>query len=101
MLSLSRALSWVSLPSGWRSWLAWVTLPLSTAAHKFADRPAGDEVDRMSIDAIGIHIGPLTFRFYGFILMAGAIAAAYLGRRMIAKMGEKEPDIALDALFWG
>jgi len=54
----------------------------------------------MSIDAIGIHIGPLTFRFYGFILMAGAIAAAYLGRRMIAKMGEKEPDIALDALFW-
>lgn len=35
----------------------------------------------MSIDTFGIHLSPLYMRFYGLILMAGALAGAYLAAR--------------------
>jgi len=54
----------------------------------------------MAIDAYGIHIGPLYFRYYGMILVSGAFAATYLARRLAARMGLKDPDIAWDALIW-
>ena len=54
----------------------------------------------MAIDSYGIHIGPLYFRYYGMILVFGAFAATYMGRRLAAKMGLKDPDIAWDALIW-
>jgi len=51
------------------------------------------------IDAYGIHIGPLYFRFYGIILMLGALAAALVARRMIRRDG-RDPDLVWDALMW-
>ncbi len=54
----------------------------------------------MSIDPYGITIGGLTFRFYGMILMGGALAATLLARRMLRDMKFKDPDIAWDALLW-
>jgi phosphatidylglycerol:prolipoprotein diacylglycerol transferase len=54
----------------------------------------------MTFDAYGIHLGPLYFRYYGMIIMFGAICAAYLGRWLAGQMGEKDPDIAWDALIW-
>jgi len=32
----------------------------------------------MSIDSLGIHLGPLYIRFYGVIIVTGAIAGGYL-----------------------
>ncbi len=52
------------------------------------------------IDAYGIHIGPLYFRFYGIILMLGALAAAMVARRMMRRDG-RDPDLVWDALMWG
>lgn len=54
----------------------------------------------MSFDAYGVHLGPLYFRYYGMIIMFGAACAAYLGRWLAGQMGEKDPDIAWDALIW-
>src|SRR3989304_6555866 len=54
----------------------------------------------MSIDAYGIHLGPLYFRFYGIILMTGALAAAYLAQWMLNQKGE-DRGLAWDALIWG
>jgi phosphatidylglycerol:prolipoprotein diacylglycerol transferase len=54
----------------------------------------------MSFDTYGIHLGPLYFRYYGMIIMFGAVCAAYLGRWLAGQMGEKDPDIAWDALIW-
>lgn len=53
----------------------------------------------MSVDSFGIHLGPLYFRFYGLIIMAGAVAGAYLARWKLKKDGE-EPDLIWDALMW-
>jgi len=54
----------------------------------------------MVVDAYGIHVGTwLYFRFYGMILMAGAVAAAYLARRMLRRMG-RDPEIVWDGLLW-
>jgi phosphatidylglycerol---prolipoprotein diacylglyceryl transferase len=53
----------------------------------------------MSIDAYGIHLGPLYFRFYGMILMTGAVAAAYLAAWMLRKM-KRDPEIVWDGLIW-
>ena len=52
------------------------------------------------IDAYGIHLGPLYFRFYGIILMLGALAAALLARRLMRRDG-RDPDLVWDALIWG
>ncbi|OGO17058.1 MAG: prolipoprotein diacylglyceryl transferase [Chloroflexi bacterium RBG_16_48_8] len=54
----------------------------------------------MTFDAYGIHLGPLYFRYYGMIIMFGAVCAAYLGRWLAGQMGEEDPDIAWDALIW-
>lgn len=51
------------------------------------------------IDSYGIHIGPLYFRFYGMIIVSGAIIGAYLGRRILRKMGQ-DPDLVYDGLIW-
>jgi phosphatidylglycerol:prolipoprotein diacylglycerol transferase len=51
------------------------------------------------IDAYGIHLGPLYFRFYGIILMVGALAAAVLARRMMRRDG-RDPDLVWDAFMW-
>jgi len=51
------------------------------------------------IDAYGIHLGPLYFRFYGIILMLGALAAVYLIRWMMRRTG-RDPDLAWDAFMW-
>jgi phosphatidylglycerol:prolipoprotein diacylglycerol transferase len=53
----------------------------------------------MSIDPYGIHIGALYFRFYGMILMLGAVVAAYVGYRLLRRMGQ-DPEIVWDGLIW-
>ncbi len=54
----------------------------------------------MSIDPYGIHIGSyLYFRFYGMIIMVGAIAAAYLARHIL-KLSGRDPEIVWDGLIW-
>ncbi len=53
----------------------------------------------MSIDAYGIHLGPLYFRFYGMILMTGAVVAAYLAAWMLRKRNH-DPEIVWDGLIW-
>jgi len=54
----------------------------------------------MTFDSYGVHLGPLYFRYYGMIIMFGAVCAAYLGRWLAGQMGEKDPDIAWDALIY-
>ncbi len=53
----------------------------------------------MSIDQLGIHIGPLYVRFYGILLMSGVVAAAYLAERE-AKRRKMKVDFLWDSLFW-
>lgn len=53
----------------------------------------------MSVDAYGIHFGPLYFRFYGMILMSGALVAAYLAAWMMRRM-KRDPEIVWDGLLW-
>jgi len=70
------------------------------------------------VDAYGIHIGPLYFRFYGLIIMLGAVLAAFLARRLLIgetrqlpsgalrkiapgrKAWLENPDLVWDALLW-
>ena len=47
----------------------------------------------------GFHIGPLNLRFYGVILMFGAMLAAVLAQRLLKREG-KDPEIVWDALIW-
>lgn len=53
----------------------------------------------MSIDGQGIHIGFLYFRFYGMLIMFGAVLAAWLAQRMLRKMGQ-DPEMVWDGFFW-
>ena len=53
----------------------------------------------MSIDQLGIHIGPLYVRFYGLILMLGVLAGAYLAERE-ANRRKMNSDFLWDSLFW-
>ena len=53
----------------------------------------------MSFDAYGIHIGFLYFRYYGMIIMFGAVVAAVLSQRMLRKSGI-DPDLVWDGLIW-
>lgn len=48
---------------------------------------------------MGFQIGPLTFRWYGVILMFGAIAGAYLAQRE-ARRRKQDPDAVWDGLIW-
>lgn len=47
----------------------------------------------------GFHIGPLFVRFYGIILMLGALAAAWLAERLARQRG-KNSEVVWDALIW-
>jgi phosphatidylglycerol:prolipoprotein diacylglycerol transferase len=53
----------------------------------------------MSFDSYGIHLGPLYVRFYGMIIMAGAVAATYVARWMLRKT-DKDPELVWDGLLW-
>src|SRR4030042_5280654 len=53
----------------------------------------------MSIDQYGIHIWLLYIRWYGMILMAGAVAAAFLAEREARRRGLKS-EFFWDALIW-
>jgi phosphatidylglycerol:prolipoprotein diacylglycerol transferase len=47
----------------------------------------------------GIKIGPLTITYYGIVIMAGALAAAWLCDREARRRGENS-DFVWDALIW-
>ncbi len=53
----------------------------------------------INIDPQGIHIGVLYFRYYGMLIMFGAVLAAWLTQRMLRKMG-KDPEMVWDGFFW-
>jgi phosphatidylglycerol:prolipoprotein diacylglycerol transferase len=53
----------------------------------------------MSIDNLGIHIGPFDFRFYAMALTAGIIAAAFLIAYR-AKQAGKDPDFVWNGLIY-
>lgn len=47
----------------------------------------------------GFYIGPLYIRFYGILIMLGALAATYLAAHEAKREGEN-PDLAWDMLIW-
>ncbi len=51
------------------------------------------------IDRYGIHIGPLYLRFYGIIIMFGALMAALLAQRLLRKR-KQDPELVWDGLIW-
>lgn len=53
----------------------------------------------MSVDQIGIHIGPLYLRFYALILVSGAFLGGYLASVEARRRGEN-PENVWDALIW-
>lgn len=54
----------------------------------------------MSIDALGIHFGSLIYlRFYGIILVSGAMAGAYIAAVEAQRRGI-DPNYVWDALIW-
>ncbi|MBI3241736.1 MAG: prolipoprotein diacylglyceryl transferase [Chloroflexi bacterium] len=53
----------------------------------------------MSIDALGIHLGPLYLRFYGVILVGGAMVSAYVASLEARRKG-LNPDYVWDGLIW-
>lgn len=62
-------------------------------------------MDQFGVDfqSLGVQFTVLgfsfTFRYYGMILMTGAVAAAFLASRLL-KSDRKDPDIAWDGLIW-
>lgn len=50
-------------------------------------------------DEYGIHLGPLYFRYYGIIIMLGALAATSLAGRLLRRKGY-DSSLAWDALLW-
>ncbi|MBI4315981.1 MAG: prolipoprotein diacylglyceryl transferase [Chloroflexi bacterium] len=54
----------------------------------------------MSIDSLGIHIGTLLYiRFYGIILVTGAVIGTYLASTEARRKGQ-DPNLVWDALVW-
>ena len=54
----------------------------------------------MSIDSLGIHIGTLLYiRFYGIILVTGAVIGTYLASTEARRKGQ-DPNYVWDALVW-
>ena len=53
----------------------------------------------MSIDSVGIHIGPLNIRFYGLLILTGIILATNAAVWM-AKRDGKDPNHIWDGLIW-
>lgn len=55
----------------------------------------------MSFDPYGITIGPLTFHYYGLLIMIGAVVGTFVARRIWSEMqSENDPDLVWDALVW-
>lgn len=48
---------------------------------------------------MGFNVGPFYIRFYGIILMVGAVAAAFLAEREARRRGEKS-EVVWDGLIW-
>jgi phosphatidylglycerol---prolipoprotein diacylglyceryl transferase len=53
----------------------------------------------MYTDTYGIHLGFLYIRYYGIILMVGALIGAFLAERLARRRG-LDPDIVWDGLLW-
>lgn len=53
----------------------------------------------MSIDAFGIHLGPLYIRFYGLLIVGGLLLAASLAAWMARRDG-RDPDHVWGGLTW-
>ncbi len=53
----------------------------------------------MSVDDLGIHLGPLHIRYYAVLLLAGILAAAVLIARRARRRGE-DPEHLWNGLFW-
>jgi phosphatidylglycerol:prolipoprotein diacylglycerol transferase len=51
------------------------------------------------IDRYGIQIGPLNLRFYGIIIMFGALMATLLAQRLLRRK-KHDPEIVWDGLIW-
>ena len=47
----------------------------------------------------GFNLGPLYIRFYGIILMVGALAAAWLSEREARRRGQ-DSELVWDGLVW-
>ncbi len=54
----------------------------------------------MSIDSLGIHLGPLYLRYYGLIVVGGAMLGAYVASLEARRRG-LDPNFVWDALIWG
>jgi phosphatidylglycerol:prolipoprotein diacylglycerol transferase len=48
---------------------------------------------------LGFHIGPIFIRFYGLIIMVGALAGSWLAVRG-AKLRDQDPELVWDGLVW-
>ena len=53
----------------------------------------------MLIDALGVHIGSLYVRYYGLIIVTGAMAGGYLSAHE-ARRRQLDPGFVWDALMW-
>jgi phosphatidylglycerol:prolipoprotein diacylglycerol transferase len=53
----------------------------------------------MSFDSLGIHIGTLYIRYYGIILMTGALIIAWTGE-ILARRRKLDPEIVWDMFLW-
>jgi len=53
----------------------------------------------MSIDSLGIHLGPIYLRYYGIILITGALLGAYVASLEAQRKGY-DPNHVWDALIW-
>lgn len=54
----------------------------------------------MSVDHLGIHLGPVTFSFFGLILLAALVAGGFWAYRTARREGEN-PEHVIDLLTWG
>ena len=53
----------------------------------------------MLIDSLGIHLGPFYLRYYGIILVGGAMIGAYLASLEARRRG-LDPNYVWDGLIW-
>lgn len=54
----------------------------------------------MTFGPYAVEILGVPFRYYGMLIMSGALCAAILGRWLVGQMGEKDPELVWDALIW-
>lgn len=55
----------------------------------------------MAFGPYGVSIGPLTFHYYGLIIMFGIIVGTFVAQRLLAEMDtERDPDLIWDAVVW-